>query len=118
MSDLAIAVALFNQQDFYSCHDLLEGMWLDAYGLDQTFYRGLLQIAVGFYHLSNGNWRGSAIILGEGISNLRDYQPDYANINVTQLIQQSATILTILQTNESNRLSTMEWTMPQIQPLC
>ena len=114
MTNLAIAIELFNQQDFHGSHDLLEEMWIDAYGLDQTFYRGLLQIAVGFYHLGDRNWRGSAILLGEGISSLRDYQPEYANINVSQLIQDSAALLKILQTTEPQNLAAMDFVIPQI----
>lgn len=87
----------FNQQEFYACHDTLEALWLEACDPDKTFYQGILQIAVGCYHLSNRNWNGSVMLLGEGIQRLRNYQPTYNDINVRQLVEQSASMLSFLQ---------------------
>lgn len=87
----------FNQREFYACHDTLEALWLEACDPDKTFYQGILQIAVGCYHLSNRNWNGSVMLLGEGIRRLRNYQPTYSDINVRQLVEQSASMLGCLQ---------------------
>lgn len=56
----------FNQQQFYPCHDTLEALWMEAAEPERAFYQGIIQIAVGCYHLSNDNKRGAAILLGEG----------------------------------------------------
>jgi len=64
---------------------------------DRDFYQGLLQIAVGCYHLSNSNWRGAVILLGEGIGRLENYEPVYSDIDVTQLIDQSSALRESLQ---------------------
>ena len=45
----------FNQQQFYACHDTLEAIWIEAPESDKRFYQGVLQVAVGCYHLSNNN---------------------------------------------------------------
>jgi predicted metal-dependent hydrolase len=90
-------VEQFNQQDFYACHDTLEALWIEAFEPQKRFYQGILQIAVACYHLSNLNWRGAVILLGEGIGRLRDYQPVYEEIDVTELITQSAQLLQALQ---------------------
>ena len=87
------AVEQFNQQDFYACHDTLESLWMEAAEPEKKFYQGILQIAVALYHLSNHNWKGAAILLGEGMSRLKPYQPTYFEINVAQLIQSSGQIL-------------------------
>lgn len=87
----------FNQQQFYECHDTLEAIWIEAAELDKRFYQGILQIAVACYHLSELNWRGAVILLGEGIRRLHDYQPDYQYINVTQLLIESDLLLQTLQ---------------------
>ncbi|AFY81890.1 DUF309 domain-containing protein [Oscillatoria acuminata] len=91
------AVDQFNAQDFYACHDTLEALWMDAVEPDKKFYQGVLQIAVSLYHLGNLNWRGAAILLGEGISRLGYYCPEYYNIDVEQLITESQEILLALQ---------------------
>jgi uncharacterized protein len=87
----------FNQEEFYACHDTLEALWMEANESHRNFYQGILQIAVGCYHLGNLNWRGAVILLGEGIRRLRDYQPDYEGINVEQLIEDSDRLLKNLQ---------------------
>ncbi|NET54836.1 MAG: DUF309 domain-containing protein [Symploca sp. SIO2E6] len=91
------SVEQFNQQEFYACHDTLEALWLEALEPEKRFYQGILQIAVGCYHLGNLNWQGAVILLGEGIGRLRDYQPDYQGINVTELLTQSVQLLQLLQ---------------------
>lgn len=91
------AIEEFNAQDFYACHDTLEVLWMDAVPLDKQFYQGVLQIAVSLYHLGNLNWRGAAILLGEGISRLVEYSPEYHIIDVEKLITESQEILLSLQ---------------------
>ncbi|WP_017721294.1 DUF309 domain-containing protein [Kamptonema formosum] len=90
-------VEQFNRQEFYACHDTLEALWMEASEPERTFYQGVLQISVALYHLGNGNWRGAAILLGEGISRLRSYQPAYFGIDVKELVAQSAELLGNLQ---------------------
>ncbi|MBW4682857.1 MAG: DUF309 domain-containing protein [Microcoleus vaginatus WJT46-NPBG5] len=90
-------VAQFNGQEFYACHDTLEALWMEASEPERTFYQGVLQIAVALYHLGNHNWRGAVILLGEGISRLRNYQPSYFDIDVDSLLKQSVELLSELQ---------------------
>lgn len=87
----------FNRREYYACHDTLEALWMDAIEPDKKFYQGVLQIAVGCYHLHNHNWKGAVILLGEGIGRLPYYQPVYAGIDVTRLIQDSSNLLKKLQ---------------------
>jgi len=91
------AVEQFNQGEFYACHDTLEALWLEEIDPLRRFYQGILQIAVACYHLSHLNWRGAAVLLGEGMNRLRDYQPTYGGIEVTSLLGQSAVLLQQLQ---------------------
>ncbi|MBW4487461.1 MAG: DUF309 domain-containing protein [Trichocoleus desertorum ATA4-8-CV12] len=91
------AVEQFNQGEFYACHDTLEALWLEEIDPLRRFYQGILQIAVACYHLSNLNGRGAAILLGEGMNRLRDYQPTYGGIEVTNLLDQSAALLQQVQ---------------------
>jgi uncharacterized protein len=90
-------IAEFNQQQFYACHDTLEAIWVDALEADKRFYQGILQVAVGCYHLSNDNLRGAIILLGEAVRRLCDYQPDYEEIDVEQLLAQTIALLQALQ---------------------
>lgn len=90
-------VEQFNQKEFYPCHDTLEALWMESSEPDKTFYQGILQVAVGCYHLNNNNWRGAVILLGEGTRKLSNYEPDYKEIDVTHLLDSSLSLLESLQ---------------------
>jgi uncharacterized protein len=79
-------IALFNQGQYYACHDVLEALWMEANPLDKPFYQGILQIAVGLYHLGNHNWQGAMVLLGEGVNRLRPFEPDYQGVAVARLV--------------------------------
>lgn len=65
------AVNLFNNREYYLCHDLLEALWNDAEDPVRTLIHGILQCAVGFHHLFNQNHKGAMMELGEGLCKLR-----------------------------------------------
>ncbi len=90
-------VEQFNQGQFYACHDTLEALWMEATEPQKTFYQAILQIAVALYHLGNSNFRGACILLGEGINKLGRYPASYAGIDVDELLDTSAALLTKLQ---------------------
>ncbi|GFE67683.1 DUF309 domain-containing protein [Chroococcus sp. FPU101] len=95
----------FNQHEFYACHDTLEALWMEAPEPNKRFYQGVLQIAVGCYHLGNHNGRGAMILLGEGIKRLKDYLPIYEEIDVTQLLEESSELLSLVQQTDPNELT-------------
>ncbi|RDH47563.1 DUF309 domain-containing protein [Fischerella thermalis] len=101
-------VEQFNTREFYACHDTLEALWMEATEPEKTFYQGILQIAVALDHLGNHNWRGAAILLGEGSNRLRRYPSVYGGIDVDELLEQSAALLRTLQQTEPEKLATMK----------
>ncbi|MFM7364844.1 MAG: DUF309 domain-containing protein [Cuspidothrix sp.] len=113
----------FNAGQFYACHDILEALWIDSIEPDKTFYQGILQIAVGLYHLGNHNQRGAMILLGEGSNRLRRYLPTYGDINVEALFTQSLELLKTLQQHSlepipNNQLAKNQpWTLPTISTM-
>ncbi|MCG9884101.1 MAG: DUF309 domain-containing protein [Cyanobacteria bacterium] len=102
------AVEQFNGGEFYQCHDTLEALWIEAVNPDKTFYQGILQIAVGIYHLSNLNWRGAAILLGEGMGRLAktpwDDRGCYGGIQVQTLLSEAQALLMALQTHGEDQV--------------
>ncbi|MGB3612351.1 MAG: DUF309 domain-containing protein [Elainellaceae cyanobacterium] len=90
-------VEQFNRGEFYACHDTLEALWMEAGEPDRTFFQGVLQLAVGLYHLTHHNWQGAVTLLGNGISRLRPYGPNYDGTDVDHLLDWSAVLLQRLQ---------------------
>ncbi|KYC39831.1 hypothetical protein WA1_28070 [Scytonema hofmannii PCC 7110] len=98
-------VEQFNTGQYYDCHDTLEALWIEATEPEKTFYQGILQIAVALYHLGNNNLRGAAILLGEGSNRLRRYPSDYGDIDVDELLDRSAALLTKLQQAQLEKIA-------------
>jgi predicted metal-dependent hydrolase len=44
---------LFNAQEYYAAHDVLEHIWLGSEGERYVFYKALIQFAGGFVHLQH-----------------------------------------------------------------
>lgn len=64
------AVALFNQGEWYACHDGFEALWHETQGPMRPVLQAILQIAVAQLHLERGNQRGAVMLLGEGLGRL------------------------------------------------
>jgi hypothetical protein len=69
---LAAAAALFDAGLYFEVHELLEPSWTRSTGVERQALQGLIQIAVGFQHLANGNVEGARSLLLEGSARLRD----------------------------------------------
>jgi Domain of unknown function (DUF309) len=63
---LDAAGRLFDARLYFETHELLEPRWMSAAGSDRDALQGLIQIAVGFQHLANGNAAGARSLLREG----------------------------------------------------
>jgi hypothetical protein len=108
-------IALFNQGEYYRCHDVLEAIWMEANTLEKPFYQGILQIAVGLYHLGNLNWQGASILLGEGVNRLRPFEPAYSGVDVARLVDCGWAWLTMLHQTGPDRVAEVAAAVPLAQ---
>jgi hypothetical protein len=67
---LDAAATLFDAGLYFEVHELLEPHWFRAVGAEREALQGLIQVAVGFQHLVNGNRRGALALLHEGAAKL------------------------------------------------
>jgi predicted metal-dependent hydrolase len=75
----------FNAGEYYECHDLLEEIWME--NKSDKFLQGLLQLAVGLYHLEYGNVKGAREMLGSARKYLSRYEPLHGGLDVEQIIR-------------------------------
>ncbi len=106
----------FNEHQFYACHDTLESLWLESSEPHKSFYQGILQIAVGCYHLERDNWRGAVTLLGQGTRLLKDYQPSYEEIAVDPLFRASYQLLKALQAISPEQILEQKKTLKSLFP--
>ena len=69
---LAAAAALFDAGLHFEVYELLEPHWTRAAGAERQALQGLIQVAVAFQHLANGNVEGARSLLVEGSARLRE----------------------------------------------
>lgn len=79
-------IDLFNRRYFFEAHDVWEEIWQEEKGEMRNFFKGLIHLAGGFHHYTNGNWRGSAGLLTSGIGYLTPYLPGRMGIDLAAVL--------------------------------
>ncbi|MDX8365908.1 DUF309 domain-containing protein [Cytobacillus sp. IB215665] len=73
----------FNEGDYYTCHDLLEEIWMTE--KHNYFLKGLLQMTVALYHYGYGNVEGARLMMRAGHQYIQKYRPSYWGINLEEV---------------------------------
>lgn len=67
---LARAALLADRGLFFEVHELLEPAWMRAEGTERLALQALIQVAVAFHHVEQGNREGAVSLLNEGLAKL------------------------------------------------
>ncbi|MBI4787403.1 MAG: DUF309 domain-containing protein [Chloroflexi bacterium] len=84
----------FNHGAFWHQHETLELIWRAEQ--DETirnFYKGILQVGVGFHHVTRRNYNGVIKVLTRGINYLKPYAPDCMGVDVRRLLDEASRVL-------------------------
>lgn len=76
--NLVIACDQFNTGQFFECHETLEEVWQEEQGDLRDLYKGLIQLAAAFVHVTRENYRGADRLLHTSRLYLEPYRPDGA----------------------------------------
>ncbi len=76
----------FNRGEFFTCHELLEEVWLEEPEEEKPFYQGLIQVAAAFHHYQRSNPTGMESLLRAGTEKLRRYPPIYRGVDLATLL--------------------------------
>jgi predicted metal-dependent hydrolase len=101
---------LFNAQEYYEAHDILEHIWLEAEGERYIFYKALIQFAGGYVHLQHHHREPSHRIHGQRLRPaarlfrrsaelLSDLPPNYEGLTLTDVITSALTTASALESN-------------------
>ncbi len=83
----------FNRGEYWHQHETLELVWrAETDASIRNFYKGILQVGVGFHHLRNGNYNGVIKVLGRGINYLLPYAPECYGVDVARLVEQASAV--------------------------
>lgn len=86
-------VAAFNARAYWECHHLLEPLWLCTPAPERDFFKGLIQVAGGLYHVDRGNRAGAVSLLGKGPAYLKPFSPCCQGVAVDQCRAQAEAVL-------------------------
>ncbi len=75
----------FNRRFFFEAHDTWEELWMETTGSHRLFYQGLIQTAVGFYHLENQNYKGACSQFGKALAKIDKYLPAFHGLDTQHL---------------------------------
>jgi predicted metal-dependent hydrolase len=81
----AQGIEMFNRQDFFACHEVLEDLWRPMRGPRRLFLQGVIHLAVGFYHHQLANPAGAERQLRKGLKKLAGYLPAFDGVNTALL---------------------------------
>jgi len=91
-------IALFNRGEFFEAHEALEDIWRDEKSEIRDLYRGILQIAVAYHHITRGNYAGAIKVYGRSQKWLVKFPDECQGVNVKQLLSDAKNVMDALQT--------------------
>lgn len=95
-------IRLFNQEDFFECHDILEELWSETLGEEKKFIQGLIQAAIALFHFGNENYGGAKKLYLTSTKLLANYGNEYMGLALHRFLEDfAACFAELLQNAES-----------------
>ena len=73
LGELRKGIELFNNHEFFECHEVLEDQWRRETSDLKDLYQAIIKIAVGFYHAERKNYVGAVKVLRRGLRQIEPY---------------------------------------------
>ena len=84
---------LFNAGEYFEAHEALEIAWNEEKGKVRDLYRGILQIAVTYLHITRGNYNGAIKVYGRSQKWMKDWPATCRGIHVEELRQHAKIVI-------------------------
>lgn len=108
-------ILLFNQGDYYQCHDALEEAWRQEKSACRTLYQGILQYGIALYQIEKGNYRGAVKMLLRLRQWLDPLPAVCRGVDVAQLRQNIQVVSDTVQALGTDQLALFDWQL--VQPI-
>jgi uncharacterized protein len=89
----AEGLRLFNAGAYFEAHEALEDAWNAEQGKIRELYRGILQIAVVYLHITRRNYQGAVKVYGRSQRWMKDWPEVCRGVEVGKLRRDSETII-------------------------
>jgi len=84
---------LFNAGEFFEAHEELELAWREETGEIRDLYRGILQVAVTYLHITRGNYDGAVKVYGRSLKWVQGWSNVCRGIHVKQLCDDAENVM-------------------------
>ena len=84
---------LFNEGKYFEAHEELETAWRDETSPIRDLYRGILQVAVTYLHITRGNYDGAVKVYGRSLKWLKDWGDVCRGIHVQKLRHDAESVM-------------------------
>ena len=105
-------IHLFNQEEFFECHEVLEELWAPSRQPERWFLQSLIHFAVGFHHHRLGNAVGCVRQLNKGLRKIQEYLPAWGGIETESIERKVQYCLGLVEADQPIE------TFPKIEPFC
>ena len=99
----------FENHEFYDAHEFWEDLWSDYRLADAKFIQALIQLSVGYFHITNHNRNGALGLLKKSIGKFEFYRPECRNIDIENILVQIDK--SIIKINEIKEMKDFDWSL-------
>jgi len=81
-------IRLFNDGQFFECHEILEGFYREIEDANKPFLEGLIELAAAFRLFCDfGEIKGPVRMIHQALIRFENYQPAFLQVRVKDLCQ-------------------------------
>lgn len=88
---------LFNDERYWECHEVLEGVWRTKQREEKRLIQGIILVCAAFVHHQKGEEAVALGVLGRAVKQLEFPEPEYGGFDVDELRRN---VVEIIQTRE------------------
>jgi hypothetical protein len=108
-------VDLFNDEEFFEAHEVVEDLWNETDGPEKEFLKGFIQAAVSLEHHRRGNVPGYRSVGSTAAGYLRRAAPDAGGLDVTGLLRDLEEFRGRVERGEAPRYPRARWLHQEIE---
>jgi len=98
-------ISLFNRGEYFEAHEALEDAWRAETGEVRDLYRGVLQIAVTYLHITRGNFAGAVKVYERSKKWMKNWPDVCQGIPVEKLRQDAEAVMTEVKRLGSGKIN-------------
>ena len=99
----------FNASNYYEAHEHWEDLWSDYRLPDAKFVQALIQLAVGYFHITNNNKNGALGLLNKCKPKFELYLPSCRGIDIQGILLLVDS--SIAHLNQIDDMKEFNWTL-------